>query len=153
MNILFVDLGNVCRSPMAEGLLKKKFDDHEISGNVDSAGFESFNINEPPEKRAINIGLKYGYTVGGLARIFLKKDFDRFDKIFVMDSKNYRDVMDLAKTDTQRAKVDYLLNVLEPGSNKNVPDPHNSVVDNCETIFHLLDKATDKIIASIKAEK
>ena len=153
MNILFVDLGNVCRSPMAEGLLKKKFGDHGISGNVDSAGFESFNINEPPEKRAVDIGRKYGYTIEGLARIFVKEDFDRFDKIFVMDSKNYRDVMDITKADAHRAKVDYLLNVLESGSNKVVPDPHNSVVDNCETVFRLLDEATDKIVDLAKSEK
>ncbi len=151
MNILFVDLGNICRSPLAEGLLKKKYLDRNIPGMVDSAGFESFNINESPDVRAVNIALANGYSVEGRARIFLKEDFDRFDKIYVMDSKNYRDVMDLAGTDAQRTKVDYLLNVLNNGQNQSVPDPTNSGIEDCETVFNLLDKATDKIVEMIMA--
>jgi protein-tyrosine phosphatase len=145
MNVLFVDLGNVCRSPLAEGLLKKKFLDRKIVGLVDSAGFESFNINEPPDVRAVNVALAHGYTVEGQARIFLKSDFELFDKIYVMDSKNYHDVMDLAGSDENRAKVDYLLNVLDEAKNQAVPDPFNSGVEDCEAVFQLLDKATDKV--------
>lgn len=146
MNVLFVDLGNVCRSPLAEGLLKKKFVDNKITGLVDSAGFESFNINEPPDVRAVNVALSHGVTVEGQARIFLKSDFELFDKIYVMDSKNYHDVMDLANGEADKKKVDYLLNVLDEGKNQSVPDPYNSGIEDCETVFQLLDKATDKIV-------
>jgi len=152
MNVLFVDLGNVFRSPLAESLLKKKFDDQKIPGTVDSAGFESFNINEPPDTRAVNIALKFGYSVEGSARIFVKEDFEHFDKIFVMDSKNYCDVMELAKTKEQKSKVDYLLNMLKDENNKSVPDPQNSGVEDWETMFRLLDRATDKIVELAKAE-
>ncbi len=150
MNILFVDLGNVCRSPLAEAILKKKFRENNIEGTVDSAGFESFNINEPPDKRVIEVAQKNGYATEGKARIFLKDDFGLFDKIYVMDTKNYRDVMALAKTDDQKAKVDYLLNVLGDRKNKTVPDPYNSGIKDCEAVFQLLDAATDKIVATAK---
>jgi len=151
MNVLFVDLGNVCRSPLAEIILKKKFEENDIKGEVDSAGFESFNINEPPDKRVVEIASKYGFLPEGKARIFLKEDFEKFDKIFVMDTKNYRDVMALAKSEDAKAKVDYLLNVLDDGRNKTVPDPYNSGIEDCEAVFKLLDKATDKIVALAKS--
>ncbi len=147
MNVLFVDLENVCRSPLAEAILKKKFQQNNIPGEVDSAGFESFTINEPPDKRVTNVALKNGYVPEGMARIFRKEDFDRFDKIYVMDTQNYNDVMALAKTEEQKAKVDYLLNVLEEGKNKTVPNPYQNGESDCDFIFNLLDKATDKIVA------
>ncbi len=150
MNVLFVDLGNVCRSPLAETILKKKFKENNIEGKVDSAGFESFNINEPPDKRVFEVANKYGFSPEGKARIFLKEDFHIFDKIFVMDAKNYNDVMALAKTDEEKAKVDYLLNTLEDGKNKTVPDPYNSGIKDCEAVFKLLEKATDKIVDMAK---
>ncbi len=150
MNVLFVDLGNVYRSPLAEAILKKKFKENNVTGEVDSAGFESFNINEPPDERVVNTAHKYGYVTDGVARIFKKEDFKHFDKIYVMDTKNYRDVMSLAKTDEQKARVDYLLNILEIGNNTTVPDPYQTGMQDCEVIFGLLDKATDKIVELAK---
>ncbi len=151
MNVLFVDLGNVCRSPLAEAILKKKFKENNVKGEVDSAGFESFNINEPPDEKVVNTARKYGYATEGVARIFQKEDFKLFDKIYVMDTKNYRDVMSLAKTDEQKARVDYLLNILEIGNNITVPDPYQTDMQDCEVIFGLLDKATDKIVELAKS--
>jgi len=153
MNVLFVDLENVCRSPLAEAILKKKFKEQQIQGEVDSAGFESFTINEPPDKRVVNIALKYGYAPEGMARIFRKEDFDLFDKIYVMDTQNYNDVMALAKTDQHKEKVAYLLDVLNEGKNKTVPNPYNTGESDCENIFKLLDKATDKIVELARKEK
>ena len=103
MNILFVGNENICRSPMAEALLRKKFEKEGIKSIVDSAGFESHMINEPPDKRAVNIAKSYGYEVTGKMRIFKKEDFDKFDKIYVMDTKNYHDVLELAKTQNQKS--------------------------------------------------
>ncbi len=152
MNVLFVDLLNVCRSPLAEALLKKKFLDNGIKGIVDSAGFESFNINEPPDTRVVNTGAEHGILVDGRARIFLKDDFHKFDKIYVMDTQNYWDVMDLTRSDEDKAKVKYLLNTLEPGLNKVVPNPYSSGVADCMEIYRILDRATDKITEEVKAE-
>lgn len=151
MNILFVCLGNVCRSPMAEGLLKKKFEENEIEGFVDSAGFESFTINEPPDKRAVKVAKKFGVEVSGKSRLFVKSDFDKFDHIYVMDTLNYRDTKYLAKNNSESEKIDYLLNVLYPGKNKTVPDPYLQGEHECLAVFELLDKATTKIVENIKS--
>ncbi len=106
MNILFVCLGNICRSPMAEGILKKIYTEKGIKGTVDSAGFESFHINDMPDPpRAINVAKSYGIDISQKkARIFLKADFDRFDRIYVMDVKNMNDVLELARNDNDRKK-------------------------------------------------
>lgn len=151
MNILFVCLGNVCRSPMAEGLLKKKFKENEIEGFVDSAGFESFTINEIPDKRAVKVAKKFGVEVSGKSRLFVKSDFDKFDHIYVMDTLNYRDTKYLAKNNSEVEKIDYLLNVLYPGKNKTVPDPFLQGEHECLVVFELLDKATTKIVENIKS--
>ncbi len=153
MNVLFVDLQNVCRSPMAEAILKKKFLENNIKGIVDSAGFESFNINEPPDARVVNTAAEHGILVDGRARIFVKDDFDIYDKIYVMDTQNYWDVMELTRNDDDKAKVDYLLNLLEPGLNKTVPNPYNSGLSDCKQIFRMLNKATDKIVELAKIEE
>ena len=84
--------------------------------------------------------------LSGRARIFLKSDFDRFDKIYVMDTQNYRDVVDLARNENDKRKIDYLLNVVEPGRNKTMPDPFHTGLQDLDTVYLLLDKATDKIV-------
>lgn len=151
MNVLFVCMGNICRSPLAEALLKKKYAENNIKGDVSSAGFESFFINEPPDSRAREIAERHGLVLSGRARIFLKSDFDRFDKIFVMDTQNYRDVLDLARNENDKNKIDYMLNVLEPGKNQTMPDPFRSGLKDLDTVFDLMDKATDKIVEMAKA--
>ncbi len=153
MNVLFVDLSNICRSPMAASILKKKYIDNDIKGIVDSAGFESFTINEPPDTKAINVAALHGVHVEGNARIFLKSDFDKFDKIYVMDTKNYNDVMELARNDEHRKKVDYIMNLVHPGKNESIKDPCSSGVTNLEEIYEKLDKATDKIVELVLQEK
>ena len=151
MNVLFVCLGNICRSPLAEALLKKKFAENNIPGEVSSAGFESFFINEPPDARAKEIADKYGLQLSGRARIFLKSDFDRYDKIYVMDTQNYRDVLDLARNENDAMKIDYMLNVVEPGKNETMPDPFRNGMSNLEAVYGLLDKATDRIVEMAKS--
>ncbi len=150
MNVLFICMGNICRSPLAEALLKKKFSENNITGEVSSAGFESFFINEPPDSRAREVAEKHGLNLAGRARIFLKSDFDRFDKIFVMDTQNYRDVLDLARSEQDKRKIDYMLNVLEPGRNKTMPDPFRSGLKDMDSVYFLLDKATDSIVDMAK---
>lgn len=151
MNVLFISLGNTCRSPMAEGILKKIYQDKKISGIVESAGFESFNINDSPDPGAISVAKKYGIDISrNKARIFLKADFDRFDRIYVMDTKNMNDVSELARNETDQKKVSYLMSVIEPGSNKTVPDPFLSGIDDCEKVFVTLEKACHKIARQVQ---
>lgn len=153
MNILFVDLENVCRSPLAEGLLKKKFEDHHFDGKIDSAGFESFNINEPPDKRVMEIAEMYGLSLLSRARIFVKSDFDHFDKIFVMDTTSYNNVEEISKNKDQMKKVDYVLNLLpDQPRNASIPNPFFSGTSDCLKVFSLLDAATDKIIEQLNSQ-
>ncbi len=150
MNVLFVCLGNICRSPIAEALLKKKYAKEGIDAEVCSAGFEPYHINKPPDEKAISTGKYYGLEIGGMARLFVKDDFDRFDKIYVMDSQNYHDVIELIRTKNDVDKVDLIMNTVEPGKNKTLPDPFHSGIDNCHTVYKLLDKATDEIVKLAK---
>lgn len=151
MNVLFICNGNICRSPIAEALLKKKYEENKLQAVISSAGFESFNINEPPDPIAQEMAERHGLKLDHKARIFLKSDFDHFDKIYVMDTKNYRDVKFLARNQSDHEKVDYLLNVLEPGKNKTIPDPFIQGEKDFVTIYQMLDKATDKIVEIAKS--
>lgn len=150
MNVLFVDLEDVCRSPLAAGLLKKKYNIHKLKGKVDSAGFESFNINEPPDKRVTNVAEQNGLSLTGKARIFTKNDFQSFDVIYVMDTVAYNKVADLSTGLEQMRKVDFILNLLpEHPKNDSIPNPFYNGVTDCQNIYNLLDKATDQIIEKL----
>lgn len=139
---------------MAEGILKKKIAEHQISGNVESAGFESFHINDPPDPRAVQTAESHGIDISRKrARLFRKEDFDRFDRIFVMDLKNYRDIMFFARNEEDKAKVEFIMNVLKPGKNEAVPDPYYRALEACEEVYSLLDAATDKILEDLLKEK
>ena len=145
MNILFVCLGNICRSPLAEGILKKKLSERNLLAHVESAGFESYHINEPPDKRALKICEKHDIDISpNKSRLFNEKDFDKFDKIYVMDSGNYRDVQYFSRKDEDMNKVEYLLSVID-GKKKDVPDPYYGGETGFEKVFKLIDKACDKI--------
>lgn len=150
MNVLFVCLGNICRSPIAEGLLKKKFEESKTTGRVESAGFESFHINDSPDPRAVKVCAHHGIDISGKrARLFRVSDFDAFDKIYVMDFKNMQDVMEVARDETDKKKVDYLLNLIEPGSNKSVADPYYGGFDACEATFRQMERACQVITDQI----
>ena len=146
MNVLFVCNGNICRSPLASALLNKKYEKNGINSKVSSAGFESYNINESSDPRTVEFAHKHGLKMDHQARIFLKSDFKTFDKIYVMDTRTYREVKDLAKGKNDLNKIDYLMNTIEPGSNKIIPDPCESGIHNLDQVYNLLDKATDKIV-------
>lgn len=152
MHVLFICNGNICRSPLAEALLKKKYRDNRIEAKVSSAGFESFNINEPPDSRVREFAKSKGLVLDTRARLFLKSDFDEYDKIYVMDTRSYRDVIDLARSDEDSSKVDYLLNVLEPGRNRTIPDPFTRGESDLDTVYDLLDRATDEIVILAKSK-
>jgi protein-tyrosine phosphatase len=146
MKILMVCLGNICRSPMAEGQMRAKIEKYKLNAEVDSAGFEAFHSGDEPDSRAIRVMKKHGIDISGQqSRIFRKSDFDVFDRIYVMDSGNYRDVKSVAQKPEQMRKVDCILNIIHPGRDNPVPDPYYGGNDGFETTYHLLDEATEKI--------
>ena len=140
-----VCLGNICRSPLAEGILKHKT--KNLSIFIDSAGTASYHIGSLPDSRSIKIASKYGIDLTGQrARQFLEKDFDEFDKIYAMDTDNYANIIALARNQSDKNKVDVILNELYPESYSSVPDPYYGAGDGFQTVYDMLDKACDKIV-------
>ncbi|MBF4518138.1 low molecular weight phosphotyrosine protein phosphatase [Flavobacterium sp. ANB] len=151
IKILMVCLGNICRSPLAEGILASKLPkDHFI---VDSAGTGSWHVGHSPDKRSIAVAQKNGLSIDGQkGRQFQTSDFDEFDYIYVMDNSNYRDVIHLAKTPEHKNKVNLILNELFPNENVDVPDPYFGVSNGFDNVYQLLNEVTD-IIAKKLIEK
>ncbi len=146
MKILMVCLGNICRSPLAEGMLKNKAISNNLDWEVDSAGTSGYHNGELPDPRSINVAKHHGIDImDQRSRLFVKEDFDRFDLILAMDSSNYQNILRLAASDNQKEKVKLIMNYERPGYNQAVPDPYwNS--DGFEGVYQMLDRACDKII-------
>lgn len=144
MKILFVCLGNICRSPLAEGIMKEKVRKLGLHAEIDSAGFESFHVGDAADPRSSEIARKNGISLGDhVARKFTTRDFDTFDRIYVMDRYNHRDVMSLTRNASDENKVDFILNLTHPGENREVPDPYYGGRDGFEKVYHMLDAACD----------
>lgn len=140
--VLMVCLGNICRSPLAEGILQNKVNSDMVF--VDSAGTGGFHIGSKPDGRSIAVGLKYDIDISHQrCRKFTVEDFDEFDLIYVMDLSNYRNVIALARNEQQKNKVRLLLDEVE-STTKEVPDPYYD--DNgFEHVFQLIDEACTAI--------
>lgn len=144
-----VCLGNICRSPLAEGILQSKVDPEQIS--VDSAGTAAYHIGEAPDLRSIKIARKNGINISKqTGRQFRLSDFDEFDKIYVMDHSNYQNVLRLARNEEDKAKVDLILNEIKANSNQDVPDPYYGGDEGFEQVYRLLDAATDQIKSKLE---
>jgi len=142
--ILMVCLGNICRSPLAEALLRSKVDEGNIL--VDSAGLDKWHIGEAPCKTSQEIAVNHGLNISNLrARHFTTKDFDRFDKIYIMDNLNHELIMKMAKNQQDRDKVDFILNEVFPDENLEVPDSYQKGNNAAEIVYNMLDQATHKI--------
>ena len=148
--ILFVCLGNICRSPLAEGILRYKAEKKGLKLTIDSAGTGHWHAGENPDKRAIKIGKEKGIDISKLiARQIRVEDFDKFDLILVADAEVYNGVTDIARNESDKKKVDFIMNLLHPDSNMEVPDPYLGGMDGFEKVFDMLDKACDKIIEKV----
>lgn len=142
--ILMVCLGNICRSPLAEGILASKLPKDKFI--VDSAGTGSWHIGRQPDERSIAVAKKYKLDISKQkGRQFTKSDFDAFDYIYVMDISNYQDVIQLSKNKSDKEKVQLILNELFPNENVDVPDPYYGVENGFETVYQMLDETCDLI--------
>ncbi len=146
INILMVCLGNICRSPMAEGLMIEKGKKYNLNIHVDSAGFEAFHTGDAPDERAINTMKKHGYNISHLrSRTIKKEDFIKFDKIYIMDKYNLEKIKHISSHPDDLQKVDFIYNAIEPESNKAVDDPYYGNISDFENTYQILDKATEII--------
>jgi protein-tyrosine phosphatase len=149
MKILMVCLGNICRSPLAEGILSIK--GKHLNLEVDSAGTASYHIGKQPDIRSIEIANKYTIDLNQQrARQFSRADFDKFDIIYAMDTNNYAHLISLASTETERNKIRMILNEINPKAYQSVPDPYYGGENGFQDIYNMLDKACDKIIQNIE---
>ncbi|WP_142783163.1 low molecular weight protein-tyrosine-phosphatase [Changchengzhania lutea] len=142
--ILMVCLGNICRSPLAEGILKSKLSQEKFI--IDSAGTANYHTGNAPDKRSIAVAKKYGIDISTLkGRQFNTLDFDAFDIIYVMDQSNYNNVVSLARNEDDKNKVKFILNATYPNQNHSLPDPYHGGDEGFENIYKLLDEACAKI--------
>lgn len=148
-----VCLGNICRSPMAEGIFKNKVEENQLIVEVDSAGTSDYHIGEAPDTRAIYKSREYDIDISKLkGRQLVKDDFDYYDKIFVMDTSNYQNALALTTVPKHHEKLDLFLNLSYPGENRSVPDPYFGGEEGFEQVYQLLDNASEVLIQQIKDE-
>lgn len=138
--ILMVCLGNICRSPLAEGIMRSKLPNTGFI--IDSAGTANYHVGNKPDRRSIAVAKKYGLDISQLkGRQFDVRDFDAFDHIFVMDESNYSNVISLARNDKDVKKVKLILNEVYPNQNYSVPDPYYGGDAGFDNVYKMLDEA------------
>lgn len=143
--ILVVCLGNICRSPLAHGILRSKLPKDQFY--IDSAGTGAYHIGKQPDTRSIEVAKLNGIDISAQsARQFKVSDFDTFDVIYAMDAQNYSDIISLARNKHDIIKVKLFLEVNTSISNKNVPDPYHGDADDFNSVFDLIE-STCSVIA------
>lgn len=154
--VLFVCLGNICRSPAAEGVFIKMLAENKLNDiRVDSAGTGAWHVGDPPDARMIHHAKGRGYDLTPLrARQFITDDFENFDVIVTMDESNKENVLRLAKSEDHKQKVKHLTSFCQIHENVlEVPDPYYQGEDGFEYVLDLLEDACQQIIQQIKATR
>ncbi|MEM7486959.1 MAG: low molecular weight protein-tyrosine-phosphatase [Bacteroidota bacterium] len=145
--VLMVCLGNICRSPLAEGILKSKVDKDKVI--VDSAGTAGYHVGNPPDRRSISVAKKHGIDISlQTCRQFSKDDFNIFDFIYVMDKNNFDNVIRLATSESEEKKVKLLLDEVDLGITE-VPDPYYGGTDGFENVYQMVDTACEAIAKKV----
>ena len=143
MKILMVCLGNICRSPLAEGILRSKISNEHT---VASAGTISLHEGEHPDKRSVKTAKEHGVDISHQkANYFTKKYFDEFDKIFCMDINNLQDVLSMAESEAQKQKVSLILEEAGNHGRAEVPDPYYGTMQDFESVYNMLNVVCDVI--------
>ena len=139
-----VCLGNICRSPLAEGILKSKLPENNFL--IDSAGTGNYHIGDLPDKRSIDIAKEFDIDITDQrGRQFSSKDFDVYDVIYAMDNSNYQNIQQLAKNETDKQKVKLIMNEIYKDQNFDVPDPYSGGIEGFKNVFMMLEEACDII--------
>jgi protein-tyrosine phosphatase len=134
------------------GILRDKARKRGLKVQVDSAGTESYHAGEGADPRSLQIAAKYGIDISDhIARQFRVTDFDTYDRIYVMDSNNHEEMIGVIRNGSDRARVDYIMNLSHPGLDLPVPDPYYGGRDGFENVYHMLDRACDVLIEDIES--
>ncbi|HYE54684.1 MAG TPA: low molecular weight protein-tyrosine-phosphatase [Chitinophagaceae bacterium] len=148
MKILMVCLGNICRSPLAEGILRYKAQQAGLNWTVESAGTNGYHTGEPPHRLSQKVAKLNGIDIcNQRSRMFTAADFDRFDKIYAMSSDVVDEMKRIAGKRYDASKVDLLLNELYPGRNMDVPDPWYGPEPGYHDVYKMINEACDKVIS------
>ena len=151
MTILMVCLGNICRSPLAEGILLQKIKAAGLDWKVDSAGTNGFHVNEAPHYLSQRVAKKRGIDISHqICRRFVTTDFDRFDKIYAMAGDVVDEMKQISGNKFNSAKVDLLLNAVHPGENRDIPDPWYGPEAGYYEVFNLIDEACEVLIKKLR---
>lgn len=154
MRILMVCLGNICRSPLAEGILQHHAWNAGLQWSVESAGTGAWHAGEPPHQLSIKVAKANGIDISKQrARQFVKEDFLNYDFIYVMDSSNYVDVKNISGNLFDETKIDLLMNGVYPGENRNVPDPWYGKEEGYHKVFEMIQKACKNIVTKNSVTK
>jgi protein-tyrosine phosphatase len=154
VSVLFVCLGNICRSPAGEGIFKKMVKERAVANryHVDSAGTSGWHINEPPDRRMRSHGEKRGYTFDSHSRKFASSDFEKFDYILAMDDNNYYDILALAPNMEAQKKVYRMVDFLQNLTYDHIPDPYYSGAEGFELVLDLLEDACGGLLKEIDSQ-
>ena len=153
--ILFVCMGNICRSPAAEEIFRKLVSDVKLENeiSIDSAGTIDYHAGELPDIRMRNHSLLRGYDLVSRARQFNpKKDFEMSDYIVVMDDDNYKDIIRLDTNKSYRNKILRMADFCSNKSVKEVPDPYNDGDEGFENVLDILENSTKHLLEKIRAD-
>ncbi len=146
-----VCLGNICRSPVAEGILRHKAQVHGLDIEVDSVGTGNWHVGQAPDIRSQKVAKSNGIDISSLrGRHVSKADFSNFDLILAMDNANYKDLLKLASTPAEQAKVKLILDYAYPNQQLDVPDPYFGSESGFDSMFVLLDEAIEKLVEELK---
>ena len=148
--VLMVCLGNICRSPLAQGILEKKSKENNLKINIDSAGTSGWHISSKPDQRSIDVAKKFNIDISQQrARKFTTYDFKEYDKIYVMDTSNYRELLQLCSEEKECYKIALILADKDQKS-LSVPDPYYGQEDGFIKIYKLLDVACQNIVNQLQ---
>lgn len=150
-SVLFVCLGNICRSPMAHGVLRHKINQLGLDVTVESAGTSAFHAGEAPDQRATATLLEKGIDISDLrSQQIISSDFNTYDYIITMDEENQRNCQRIAADAGSSNQPQMLMNFAQPKQDISVPDPYYGGQQGFENVYQMVDLATDKLIEELQ---
>ena len=156
IRVCFVCLGNICRSPTAEGVMRALVEEAGLTGtiDIDSAGTSGYHVGDAPDRRSAAAAARHGVTLAGRSRQFQRSDFQRFDYVVAMDQHNFQDLQSLTGSEQERQRLS-LMRDHEPGSDgpRDVPDPYYCGGDGFERVYQICLRSCQGLLQAIRAQK